>query len=126
MLTIYTHYSRPRTRYRECTGKKLVIPDQTISLKTMVSKYVRGLPISAPNFNGTYTDDESATDFKKLDLAEQEEIILERSAELSEIKQKKAQEDAQNAANQRKEAEKREAELKELREFKNKTSINNP
>ncbi len=92
----------------------------------MVLKYVRGLPISAPNFNGIYTDDESASDFKKLDLAEQEEIILERSAELSEIKQKKAQEDAQNAANQRKEAEKREAELKELREFKNKTSINNP
>jgi len=125
-MQIYTHYSRPRTRYRECTGKKLVIPDQTISLKTMVSKYVRGLPISAPNFNGTYTDDESACDFKKLDLAEQEEIILERSAELSEIKQKKAQQDAEQSANQRKEAEKREAELKELREFKNKISINNP
>lgn len=115
-MKVYTHYDRPATRYQVFTQPSLTIPDQTMSLKTMVTKYVKGLPISAPHNVGTYTGDEIATDFNKLDLAEQEESVLNASNELTEIKHTITKQQKEKAANDKEKAQKQEQELKELRE----------
>jgi len=69
-MHIHTQFDRPVTRLRVFTDPSLTVPDQTMSLKTMVQKYVKGLPIAAPNLKGQYTDNEVAQDFENLDLAE--------------------------------------------------------
>jgi hypothetical protein len=86
-----------------------------MSLKTMVTKYVKGLPISAPNLDGIYTGEEDATDFNRLDLAEQEEIILNASDELSETKGRITRQREEEAANQKKMAENQQNELENLK-----------
>jgi len=113
--TIHTQFKRPFTRYRAFTMPSLTVPDQTMSLKVMVTKYVKGLPIAAPDLKGTYTDDETATDFDKLDLAEQEELILSVSEELTKTKATIAQQRKEEAAKRTAEAEKDKKELEELR-----------
>lgn len=115
MLRIHTQFNRPATRYRTCKLPSLTIPDQTLSLKIMVQKYVKGLPISAPNLSGTYTEDVTAQDFTKLDLAEQEEAILNASNELSAIKGTIAQQEKQKAADALKQAENKDKEIADLK-----------
>jgi len=124
MVQIHTHFKRPQTRFRTVKTKSLTVPDQTLSLKVMVTKYVKGLPIAAPNFNGIYTDDDPAIDFNKMDLAEQEEAVLRASDELSDVKGRIQKEQQEKAEQEALEAQKRQDELNELREFKKKqTSI---
>jgi len=115
MVRIHTKSSRPATRYLTCHKPSMTVPDQTISLKTMVTKYVKGLPISAPTLSGTYTEDELAVDFKKLDLAEQEEAILRASNELLETKAKITKERKEKRSNELKEVEKLKLELENLK-----------
>jgi hypothetical protein len=118
MKRFHTKYQRPDTRYQIFTDPSLTIPDQTMSLRTMVTKYVKGLPITAPNFDGVYTDDQDAIDYRKLDLAEQEEITRSVSNELKSIDDKLTQEKREKAANERKEAENMRLELAELKKQK--------
>lgn len=125
MLEITTHYRRRSWEPRRLSKKSLVIPDQTISLKTMVTKYVRGLPIEAPNFNGIGTEDEVATDFKKLDLAEQEEIILRAQDELKMFDDAKTRLEQEKAAKEKEKAENERKELEELRKLKVSQTSNN-
>lgn len=118
MLTIHTQLSPPDWKPRSLSKRSLVIPDQTISLKTMVQKYVRGLPIAAPTFEGIGTEDELAIDFKKLDLAEQEEVISRAKDELKSFDDAKTQLLAKEAAERKEKAEKDQKELEELRKLK--------
>lgn len=115
MLQFHTKYKRPATRLRVVDKKSVTVPDQTLSLKTMVTKYARGLPISAPRLNGMFTDDELAVDFDKLDLAEQEERIYSVSDELSTLKSNIAKQEQEKAAEAAKKAEETQKELEELR-----------
>lgn len=115
MTTIYTKRNRPATRLRRFTKPSLTQPDQTMSLKTMVTKYVRGLPISAPSLNGIYTDDDVAEDFEKLDFAEQEERLFNASDELSNLKGKITKQKEDEAAEAKKKAENQAKELEDLR-----------
>lgn len=68
------------------------------------------MSINAPDLGGIYTDETVATDFTKLDLADQENLLLDAADELSDIK---ARAKAENAAKRKKAAE-TEAKLKEL------------
>lgn len=113
-MQIHTKYKRPTTRLWTSNQPSKTVPDQTISLKTMVTKYVKGLPISAPNYNGIYTDDDVATDFQKLDLAEQEEAIFRASNELSQKKATINQEKQKLSAEAKEKAEKAEQKIKDL------------
>lgn len=115
MRKIYTHQHPRNWVPRVLSKKSLVVPDQTLDLKTMVTKYVRGLPIEAPLHQGISTEDEIARDFSKLDLAEQEEIILRAKDELSDLDQRKTQLEAEKAAKAKEKAEKDQQELEELR-----------
>lgn len=112
---IYHKRNAPLARPKTFNKPTLAVPDQTLSLKTMVQKYVRGLPISAPQLNGIYTDDDMATDFSRLDLAEQEEAILNASDELKNLKGVIAQEQQKKAAEAKEKAEKLQSEVEDLR-----------
>lgn len=92
----------------------------------MVTKYVKGLPISAPQLPGIATEDELAIDFKKLDLAEQEEMTNRALDELKSFDDAKTLKLQQDAAEAKKQAEKEKLELEELRKFKEKLSSNTP
>lgn len=111
---INTKFRRPATRYRVVKTKSCTIPDQTLSLKTMVTKYVKGLPIAAPNLNGIYTEEVTANDFEKMDLADQEEAILRASEELSEVKGKIRQEEAEKRSKEAEKASQLQKRLDEL------------
>jgi hypothetical protein len=125
MSTITTQLKPRGWSPRTLSNKSLVVPDQTLSLKTMVQKYVRGLPISAPQFNGIGTDDELAIDFKKLDLAEQEEITNNALDELKLIDDTKTRQMQDEAAKRKEKAEKDLLELEELRKLKETYSSKN-
>lgn len=46
----------------------LTVPDQTMSLKDIISRFVRGLPL--PSFGAEYNEDGDVPDFNKMDLSE--------------------------------------------------------
>lgn len=123
---IQTIYRRNPTLGERFFNPSKTIPDQTMSLKTILTKYSKGMPINAPDNGQTYTGEKLAVNFAKLDLTEQEEIVLEAAAELSELKGKKAREDAERLAEATKKANEAENLRKELDELKAKQSINNP
>lgn len=120
-MQFQTKYNRPSTEGRTFTQPSLAIPDQTLSLKTLVQKYVRGLPISAPTLSGTFTEDEDAVDFSKLDLADQERIYYERSDELKNLEDTLIKEREEKARKRKEKDEETQKELEELRKLK--TSI---
>ena len=95
-MEIITKYNYEPQGGEIVTGLSLTVPDQTISLKTLVTKYVRGMPISVPVHQGIYTDDEIASDFRKLDLSDQDEITQKAFDEVAEFKNRihKSEEEA--------------------------------
>lgn len=120
-IMIITKQNRPETRSRRFTLPSKAVPDQTMSLKTLVNKYVRGLPISAPDLKGIYTGDDLAKEFNKLDYAEQEEMNLRLSEELTTLKdtfaaneERKRKETQENALKQTSRLEELEKKLAEL------------
>lgn len=114
-MQVHTKFNRPSTRYRSFNKPSKTQPDQTMSLKVIVTKYVRGLPINAPHREGVFTDDVPAEDFNKLDYAEQEERLFEASAELSSLKSNLAKQREEEALKSKEKAEKQEKELADLR-----------
>lgn len=66
------------------------VPDQTMSIRTILDRYSRGLPTSGM-LNGTYQEDDEYNDMpdpKTLDLSERQELAFQAKQELEEIKQK--------------------------------------
>lgn len=62
----------------ESKGKKftlpsMTIPDQTMSLKTILERYARGLPIGGRT-DEYYDEDDTMPDYRTLDLAEIQEL----------------------------------------------------
>ena len=94
-----------------------IVKKGPLTFLTLGEKYEGQIDaIFSPNNNGVYTGDEIATDFSKLDLAEQEQSVLNASDELTETKRRIVKEQKEKAANDKEKAEKQEKELKELRE----------
>jgi hypothetical protein len=126
MTIIYTNRNRPTTRYRRFTQPSLTVPDQTMSLKILVKKYVNGLPIAAPVLQGMYTEDTIARDFSKLDLADQEQAVFNASDELLELKRTMEALEAEEAAKALEKAEKDQQKIKDLESKIERLSIKNP
>jgi hypothetical protein len=55
------------------TLPSMTIPDQTMSIRTIVDRYSRGLPVAA--FTPVYEGEEYIPDPKTLDLAERQELV---------------------------------------------------
>lgn len=70
-------------------GPSLTVPDQTMSLREILSRHSRGLPISGVKVNPEYHGDtEDLVDFRTMDLAEKEDFIKAKADELKSIKDK--------------------------------------
>lgn len=59
--------------YKKFTQPSLTIPDQTMSLETLLERYTRGLPIGGRS-DVYYDEDDTMPDYKTLDLAEIQEL----------------------------------------------------
>lgn len=80
----YNGYVPARGRTFEQPSK--TVPDQTMSLRTILDRYARGLPISGNTSKPLWEGEEvDPLDFNNLDLAEREELINQRKDELAEL-----------------------------------------
>jgi hypothetical protein len=76
------------------------IPDQTMSIRTILDRYSRGLPIDG-QLNGTYQEDDDYNDMpdpRTLDLAERQEMAESAKQELEQIKTLLKSKNAKNTA----------------------------
>lgn len=94
-------------RYMEkIEGPSMAIPDQTMSLKQLLDRFARGLPLEGEKFP-IYHDEEEMPDLSKMDLSEIADLrdavqqdIIEKQEEL--IKQQ-AEKDKETAEQNQKE-----------------------
>jgi len=64
-------------------------PDQTMSIREIMERFARGLPIAeGMSKNPVYLDEEELPDLRKMDLADQEEYLRENAEKISELRQK--------------------------------------
>jgi hypothetical protein len=72
--------------YKTTNQPSLTVPDETMSLRTILDRFSRGLPITGqdkePIYNG---EDGLGVDIRTLDISEREEIAEKARRELKEI-----------------------------------------
>jgi len=74
--------------YEKNYSPSMTIPDQTMSIRTILDRHSRGLPIDGikvPIYEGEEND---LPDWRRLDLAERQELAHLYKNEIQEIKQK--------------------------------------
>lgn len=85
-----TNYSRHEVAGEKNNKPSATVPDQTMSLRELISRYARGLPINGvkiPVYDENPEDD-NLPDPATLDLAEREELALQYAEELQELKER--------------------------------------
>lgn len=78
-----------RQRGEVNTEPSLTVPDQTMSVREILIRYARGLPIGGSR-QPVFDEDDDMPDPKTLDLVERQELSMKYSEELSAIRNKKA------------------------------------
>lgn len=75
---------------RDCGGKSATVPDQTMSLREIVRRYTRGVPL--PVVAGGYFDEEESEgiDLRTLDISEVDEMVKKARETVKENEGKKA------------------------------------
>lgn len=82
------NYNTFAKRYEINTQPSMTLPDQTMSIRTILERHSRGLSIEGvkvPIWNG---EDDDLPDIRTLDLAERQELIEKYKDELSSIKKR--------------------------------------
>lgn len=80
------------------TDKSLTVPDQTMSIRTILQRYARGLPIAGTTHEPEYLgEDMLGIDLRTLDISERAEVIGNAKRELQEIQDKIEKEKAEKA-----------------------------
>jgi hypothetical protein len=81
----YNREPRVNTRF---TQPSLTIPDQGLTIKQILNRYAKGLPLGGVDPNSAIYDDESeGIDPRKLDLVEIQELQSETLDKLNRLKQ---------------------------------------
>lgn len=78
--------------YEVNTSPSLTIPDQAMSLKTILDRYAKGLPITSSTqqpINQEFGGE--GIDLRKLDLAEREELLTTLKGKIQEYQEKQSQ-----------------------------------
>jgi hypothetical protein len=73
--------------YRIFSQPSMTIPDQTMSIKTILERYARGLPVGG-RFDEYYDEEDDLPNPLTLDLAERQELEELYKFELNEINNK--------------------------------------
>lgn len=84
--TQLTVKDRPRT-YKSVKGHSMTVPDQSMSLRTIIERFSRGLPITGTVAEPVYSETE-LPNIKTLDLTERMEMANTFSQELLAIQDK--------------------------------------
>lgn len=74
--------------YKVFTLPSMTVPDQSMSIKTILERYSRGLPVGG-RLDDYYDEDDTLPNPLTLDLAERQELAEIYSNELNEIKSRK-------------------------------------
>jgi hypothetical protein len=90
---VKTQYNREEHPCNYETGfePSQTIPDQTMSMRTLIERYTRGLPINVSQYQSTYQEGEDfdpTPDPLKMDLSERMEFADQAREELNQIKEK--------------------------------------
>lgn len=117
----------PKLAKREIFRKPgLTVPDQTMSIKEIMERFARGIPMEniakVPIYDG---EENQLPDAKTLDLSEIQQLAEEARTLGTRFKERREAQERDAAANAAKELEELRAAQKELLELK-KPSTNNP
>lgn len=88
---IRTQYNAPilPKHYETITTPSMTIPDQSMPLKTIIDRFVRGLPLDIPLKNDHYEgENEEFIDMRHLDLADQQELLELSRAQTAALEQR--------------------------------------
>lgn len=84
--------------YRKILTPSLTVPDQTMSIRTILERYSRGLPVGG-RLDVIYDEDNDLPDPRTLDLAERQELEEIYKFELNEINNKSRKKQSTNVDN---------------------------
>lgn len=91
--------------YETPKGESMTVPDQTMSMREIISRYARGLPINASMRQDAYYDEFGEfPDTSNMDLAEVQALRLEYENELRDVNKRIREEKEKKAAADRKKA----------------------
>jgi hypothetical protein len=74
--------------YQFNTSPSMTIPDQTMSIRTILERHSRGLPIDGVKSSIYDGEENDLPDWRRLDLAERQELAHLYKNEIQDIKQK--------------------------------------
>jgi len=100
--TQLNYHLQPQRAGMALTMPSKTVPDQSLSLKQILSRYSRGQSLPSSGKAVFLEDDADLSKFKSLDMVEQQEIIEARRERLNQLKlqydqdQRKARESEQN------------------------------
>lgn len=101
----YNAHLFPR-EYEKGGGVSLSIPDESMSVREILSRYARGIPFSGPMRNPVYDEDsvfpEGMPDLSQMDYTEVQELYDQLGAQIISIRSQLN--DIQNAQNEPQEA----------------------
>lgn len=66
----------------------MTVPDQTMSLRTLLDRHSRGMPLPAAQMEGFYDEDGDGVDFDALDIVDQRAYVQAKREEYLAIKDK--------------------------------------
>ena len=75
-------------KYKIFTQPSLTAPDQSMSIKTILERYARGLPVGG-RLDEYYDEEDTLPNPLTLDLAERQELVEQYTQEINEIKSRK-------------------------------------
>lgn len=94
-MKIKTYLNRDEfpKNYKVFTMPSETIPDQSLTIRQILDRYARGLPLDAktPIWDENVDEDSYLPDPRRLDLAERQEFAENAKAELEQVKQKIAE-----------------------------------
>ncbi len=90
---VKTYFNREEhpCNYEHNDLPSLTVPDQTMSIRTLLERYARGLPLDGLMNNAEYQEGEEYDDMpdpRTLDLSERQEFAEQVRQELAELKSK--------------------------------------
>jgi len=74
--------------YKKFTQPSLTVPDQNMSIRTILERYARGLPVGG-RLDEYYDEEDTLPNPLTLDLAERQELAEQYKNEINEIKSRK-------------------------------------
>lgn len=94
-MKIKTYLNRDEfpKKYKVFTMPSETVPDQSMSIRQILDRYARGLPLDAktPIWDDNVDEDNFMPDPRRLDLAERQEFAESAAAELKAVKEKIAE-----------------------------------